>query len=167
MRSDEVKRSTRKGSTDLRNAEHRGCLPHLYLEQAVRLAHGQRTKQQVVHETEQGGAGANTKGERERDDSGKRRTLPQHAHGVAQVLRNRLDERHAPLLPVGLAEQLEAAECAKRFTARVLVRPAAAAVFVNEELQMRRQLLVELAVQPVASHDRATSRPEGAEPIAH
>ena len=98
---------------------------------------------------------------------GERRALPEHAHAVPQILREHVQHGHASLLAVHFAERHRPAEFPERFMPRVGVRQAAAAAFVDEQLQMRGQLFVELAVQPVSSHHRPRAGPDRAEPCLH
>ena len=55
--------------------------------QTIRVANRQRAKQQVVDQAEERGVGADAERERERDDAGEHRTLPDHPDAVPRVLR--------------------------------------------------------------------------------
>ena len=139
----------------------------LDLYQAIRLAHRQRAQQQAVDEAEERGVGADAERKRERDDGGERRALPQPAERVAQVLGDDVHHGQAAVLAVRLAEPVGPAEFQERLAPRLGRGEPAPAELVRQQLEMRRQLFVELAIQPVPRDDRSQPRPQQGEQRGH
>ena len=142
-------------------------LPHLH--QPIRVADRQRAQQQIVDEAEERRVGADAERERQRDHGGERRTLQQHAHRIADVLRHRVGHGDASLFAVGFAEPLGPAEPPERDAARFVRRQPAAACLVHEQLEMGCQLFVELSIDAPPQHRRDQARAERPEtgPGAH
>jgi hypothetical protein len=120
-----------------------------YLQQneAVRVVHWQRANQQVIDEAEERGIGADAECERDRHDGREGPGLPQHPHGVAQVLGDHVETRHSSLLPVHFAQRHQRAEFEQRLAPRVGRRQTAAPAVVDEQLEMRGQLFVEFTIE--------------------
>ena len=83
--------------------------------------------------------------------------LPQHAHGVAEILREHVQHGHPSLLAMHFTEQVRPAEPEQRLTPRLGRRQAVPAAFVDQQLEMRGQLFVELAVQPLVPRPPPTA----------
>ena len=139
----------------------------LDLHEAVRRAHRQRAQQQTVDEAEERRVRADAERERDRHDEGERRALQQHSEGVAYVLGEDVEERQAMLFAVRFAEPVRSAELQQGLASSVRGGEAAPLELVSQELEVRRQLLVELTLQLVLRNQRSQPRPGQPKPGCH
>ena len=139
----------------------------LDLHHTARLADRQRPQQQTVDEAEERRVGADAERERERHDSGEGGALPEHSDRVAHVLREDVEPGQAALLAVHLAETVRPAELQEGLASRVRGGQPAPLEFVGQQLEVRRQLFVELTLQPILREQRSQPRPDQAKPGRH
>jgi hypothetical protein len=138
-------------------------LPHL--DEAIGIAHRQRAEQQVVHEAEERRVGANPERQRQRDHSGEHRRFPEHAQRVLQVLQQLVDHVDPSLLAIGFSKHVRTAEPLQGQPPRVGRCETPAQTLVDQQFEVGRQLLVELAIEPLVTERRAAPQPRHAEPL--
>src|SRR4029450_12726745 len=83
---------------------------------------------------------------------------------VLQVLQQPVHHVNPSLLAVGFTKHSGAAEPLEGRATRVGRRPAAAQVLVNQQLEVRPQFLVELAVEPLTAERGSAPRPRDVQP---
>ncbi len=110
---------------------------------AIRIGDGERTEQQRVHDAEDGGVGADAQGKRRDGDGGEGGRAPQRAHGVAHVLRERLNQGPRPCVAHLRLDLLGAAELDARGPPGRPRFHAAGDVLVFEQVEVGPQFVVE------------------------
>ena len=80
------------------------------------------------------------------------------AHSISRVANERVNRGQTAAIAVGFLDRLEAAELQERGAPRVFGRHPRAHVVVDVQLQMARQLVVEVAVAPAKQTDDANQQ---------
>ena len=86
--------------------------------------------------------------------AGEHRAPPQHPDGILRVLYERIDQRQATCVAVLLAKRFGPAEFQKRLASRVRFGQTAPAGLIGQQLEVRRQLIVEVSIEPVSADER-------------
>jgi hypothetical protein len=124
------------------------------------LAVGERPEQHAVHDAEDRGVGADAEREREHDRDREGRRLAQAAQAVADVLRQALERSRAPRVAHLLLRLVDAAQADARRAAGFVLAHAGHPVFLGLQLEVHRELGVELALEPRAAAQRLQAEPE-------
>jgi hypothetical protein len=122
-------------------------------DEALRIVNWQRPKENCINQAEDGGVGADAEGEREDGGGSKARRFAQHAEGEAEVLEKRVEERKAASIAVFVFGLLRAAEADEGLAAGFGGREATLKIFFDGELQVGRDFVVEVAVEPSAAEE--------------
>ena len=132
--------------------------------QLVRGSIGKRPEEHRVQHAEHRGIGADR--EREYGDGADRKagTLAQGSHRVAYVLRHGFDQGERATVTVGFLHRLDASKAAQCGVARLGWIHAGFEVVLNLHLQVKANLIVQLALQPVAFEQATQARGNDAGP---
>src|SRR5579871_1292480 len=120
--------------------------PFFESQDAVRLGNRKGFQRNRVEGGEDSGIQANAQGECDYSNQCESRILPQHARGEAHVLEESIDLREAASVAIHLFDLREAAEGAARGGGCLVAIHAAAQVVLNEHLEMRLHLFIEIAI---------------------
>jgi hypothetical protein len=117
-----------------------------------------------VHDTEDGRAHADAQRDDQHDEGGEARGFPQHAGGVTDVLRDRVRERQAACVAMGLAQLRRAAECVPCQAPRLDVGMPPATIAIFEQADVCLELVEESAIlglvmPPVPDPDDDAAQP--------
>jgi hypothetical protein len=124
-------------------------------DECLRVAHRQRAHQQRVHEAEDRRVRADAERQREDREKAERLVGDEHAHAVAQVLPELLDERPRPRRARVLAHDREVAEVASSGAASVVEGKTVGDALVGFLVEMELQFFLELGVLPATASQPA------------
>ena len=116
----------------------------------VAVAVRQRREQDAVDDGKNRGVGADAEAERQDGSQGVAGRSQEHPHAVARVLPEIVPEGGAADVAHFLLHAIDAAEVAERRTPRLGRRHPGANPRVDLHLQMKRQLALDVVVQPAA-----------------
>ena len=106
---------------------------------------------------------ADADGQREQRQRGKARIPAQRSQCIANVLEEAIEQRQSASLAMSFAELRDTAKMQPRSAQRFIRRKAAAPVVFCEQIEVRLQLLAEIAVQTRGSEER----PDAVKKLAH
>ena len=120
------------------------------LHQLLRILYRQRPKQHDIHHAEQGGIGSDAQSERNHRHDTEHRRFRQRAGGVTQVLPEGFEGGEGPQLAASFADARGVSElaCGRRMGCGI------AAILLGAHSQVKRQFLVQIAIQPAAMDQR-------------
>ena len=129
--------------------------------QPARLAEGQRTQQDGVDHAEDRDIGADSQGQHQDNDAGKRAISPQGAQGKAQVLAQDVQRRQAASIAMLLHRPLHAAKADEGLAARLFRQHALAEIVLDPRVDMGADLGSEINIEwlPAKCGDDAAPRP--------
>jgi hypothetical protein len=120
----------------------------------------QRSQENRVDDAEDGRAGTDAERQREHGVHGERRILPQHAGGVAEIVRDGVHQADAPRVAAVFADLLEAAELEVGAAPGLVPSQAGLLVLPGLRLEMRAQFLVQIRVDGGALQQRSRPKQE-------
>src|SRR5579883_513191 len=128
---------------------------------------GQRLEQNGIDDTENGGVGADTQGERQDRDSGKSRTLAERAKGVAEVLEKGIKPGQPAEFPIDFLELCGATEANPRGADGLFMAHATAKIFFCEQIEMAFELAFEFLVHKARREPSANAGGESEDRVEH
>jgi hypothetical protein len=134
---------------------------------AVGIAIRQRLEDHGPHDAEDGRRRADAQGQREHRRGGESRRLAQHPQTVADVPDGVVDERRADFIACGFARALAAAEPQEGLPAGLVRCEAGADVLLGLSIEVKRNLFVEPALEPIAAGHRSQPSPGAREAVRH
>ena len=130
----------------------------------ARIFNRQRAQHHHVDHAENHGVDADAEGQRQDRNRGKSRSFAESAHGVANVLDQRFKPLQAASVAICFGGLGEAAELDERGSAGFFGGHAAREVGLGFHFDVRAELVIEVAVEPVGSGQRADTREKDAMP---
>src|SRR5271168_3398495 len=134
-------------------------------DQASRIAEGKRANEEGVDDAENGGAGADAQADDENGESGEAEVAAHGAKGVAEILGEAIEEGDAAGVAVEFLGGLEAAEFDEGGAAGFFGRHAALEVFLDEEIDVSGELVVEFAIEVGLAKKRNKAIPGDAQRV--
>jgi len=124
----------------------------------------QGLEQDAIEDAEHGGVRADAERERQDDDHREREVVADDAAGVTNVLPERVNDRDAELIAIGLPGLRQPAHRAPRGSPSLLRRQPARTRFGLERVQVMGQLYVQVRVEPATTKPVDEARPAHASP---
>ena len=112
-------------------------IQHAYKPQFVRPLHGEHPEHDRIDQAEDRRVGSNANSERDDGDGGESEIFRQHAHTEANILKQRLNEAHAPGVPAFFFSLSDAAKLAESGIASFLRAHPRRDVLVDRIFQMK------------------------------
>ena len=125
-----------------------------------------RAKQQTVDDAEHRRVRADAESERENDRDGEPRLCLEPARGVAKVLRENVDQREAARVARVVLDAIESAEAEPRAPFGLVARNAGRDVLLDFALDVKAQLIVQLALDGGPLEERAHAKAQVAQDLA-
>ena len=140
-----------------------GAVDGLHRHQPVRLSIRQRPEQQRVDDAEHDSVGPDADGQRQEDYGGESRAAPHEPYGESKVLQRRLEDRDPTTISIGALHLLDASQLDQGVSAGFHGAHPESTVVVDVHLQVKSELVVQLAIQMAAVEKAPHAGEEGSE----
>ena len=133
--------------------ESSAALLGLEQHQPVGVGHRQWPQHHRIEDAERGGRGPDAQSQRQDRDRGETWIATKHATRISKILHEPVDQRQAALIPIHFLHLLSTAECAPRRRTRIFGRKTTADVLLGEKVQMRADVIVQIAIVSTAQDE--------------